>query len=110
VVLLEILSFAAKSSAEKRVKSSTERICKVFSWTILFGPIPFIFVSFVCGLLVSFGSSCSGSGCSLGFGSIGLGRVMSLYFLGRAEYPKAMKNKPNRSKTIMNAAVIRFTS
>ena len=106
MILLDIFSLVAKSSAENRAKSSTDAICKAFNCAILLGPIPFILSSSVNGLL---GVGGGWIGFSPTFISIGLAGAMILYFLGRVEYPEAMKNKPNNRRTIRNATGIRVT-
>ena len=109
VILLEIFSLAARSSAENFAKSSADVICRAFSCTILFGPIPLIFVSSVDDLLGA-GVGCSAGGfVSLVFVSMTLGDGRVLYFFGRAEYPDAMQNMPKRIRTIRNAVGISFT-
>ena len=106
MILLDIFNLVAKSSAEDRAKSSAYIICNSFNFAILFGPIPFIVSSRVNGLL-------GVGGIWIGFLStlVSTGSVaaMILYFLGRAEYPEAMKNKPNNRRTIMNATGIKVT-
>lgn len=111
VILLEIFSLTARSSAENFAKSSADVICRAFSCAILFGPIPLILVSSVGGLL--------GSSAGAGFGAGGfpssifvstiLGGKKVLYFFGRAEYPDATQNMPNRSRTIIKATGINVT-
>jgi hypothetical protein len=101
VILLEIFIFCAKSLAECRAKSFTDVICKSLSCAILFGPIPFILVRSVNGLLGSEGG-CGGFSSGFISGSLVDGTILN--FLGRKEYPKDIKKMPNKMKTITNAA------
>jgi len=113
-------SLSAKSSGENRVKSSTDVICKAFSCAILFGPIPFIFVSSVGGLFGSVGGWIgSGGNCWTGLSSVlfmmsftvSIGWVGGAipYFRGRAACAEAKKNNPNNSRTIIKAVGIKVT-
>lgn len=87
-------------------KSSTDITCKAFNCAILLGPIPFILVSSVDDLT---GVGEGWVGFVSVFVSGGLAGVMILYLWGRAEYPEAMKNKPNKSRTIRKATGISVT-
>lgn len=106
MILLDILSLVAKSSAENRTKSSAYIICKAFNCDILLRPIPFILSSSVNRLLGVGGGWIGFPSTLVSMGSAG---ATILYFLGRAEYPEAMKNKPNNRRTIRNATGIKVT-
>ena len=85
------------------------RNLQAFNCAALLGPMPFIFVSSVDDLLGADGGWCGLSSVSSIFGGLVGAAILCTYALGRAEYPDAMKNKPNSSRTIRYAVGSRAT-